>query len=219
MLPSRKGKSFDWTVEEPELIEYAVTIAGLWMDREMRSKGRITADYLNKACGILAEEILVAELNELNVQHTRTVPLLAKDHPVNSGKPFDVKIGACTIDVKSISPLAPPKYHHHKNLNVNKSEVTGLGACDLYLSSKCYPELDMAPKKVVEKEEALEILGKVENVEFLGYALKDEVIDVEHLVLTKSPFYSLPFPPPHDMKEFAERFGIRIWESGTISNH
>ena len=49
---------FDWSTDEPGLIWYSVNIATMWLQREAKQKGYVTADHLNKACGILTEEIL-----------------------------------------------------------------------------------------------------------------------------------------------------------------
>ena len=77
-LFKRTEGTFNWIMEEPELIWYAVNVATLWLQREFKQKGRITADHLDKACGILSEEIFAAELTELNMPYLRTVPLLNK---------------------------------------------------------------------------------------------------------------------------------------------
>lgn len=194
-----------WVVEEPELLDYAVNIADLWLDRELKEKGYISADHLNKACGILSEEIMHLILCQASVPHVRTVPLLSKNHPVNAGKPYDIKIDNVTCDIKAIAPLPPPS-GHHCNLNVNKAEIDNRGKCDIYINSKCYPELPAEDKKV-SKEWTLNILKKVRQVKFLGYAEAKELIKKENLVRTKKPFYSLP-TPFHSMTEFAKRFNI-----------
>lgn len=206
--------TFNWQSDEPELIEYAVEIADLWLDRELKNKGRVTADHLNKACGILSEEIFHCILCDCNYPHIRTIPLLNKDHPVNYGKQFDIKIGESTFDVKSISPLPPPS-GHHSNLNVNKLEIDKYGACDIYISSKCYPELPDEPRpkkeyRKVSKEWAVEILKKVKQIYFLGWAWADELIKPVNLVQTENPFYSLRPPLPHSMDELAKRFNINV---------
>lgn len=213
MYPKRMRQSFNWKVEEPELLVYAVNIADLWLDRELKEKGYITADHLNKACGILSEEIMHSMLCELSVPHVRTVPLLSKEHPVNAGKPYDIKIEDSTIDIKAIAPLPPPS-GHHCNLNAKKGEIDKYGKCDFYICSKCYPELpaEERPKpenRKVSKKWALEILRKVERVQFLGYATASELIKEKNLVRTKKPFYSL-HPPFHSMDEFAKRFNIHL---------
>ncbi len=211
----RSPGKFDWDTEEPELIWYAVNIATLWLDRELRQKGYITADHLNKACGILSEEIFAAELNELNVPHLRTMPLLDKEHPTNKGKPYDFKIKGYTIDIKSISPLPSQSIGHHKNLNVNKAEVDNIGLCDFYICTKCYPELppDPKPSDELPRQYALKILKKVQKVEFLGYATGVEMQQAK-LIPTAKPFYSKS--PPHSaMQQFAKLLGIPLERSTT----
>ena len=206
-----------WKLEEPELISYAIEVAKLWLDRELKDKGRVTADLLNKACGILAEEIFAAALNQLNVPHIRTLPLLAKKHSVNYDKPFDVKIGSSTIDVKSIAPLPPPS-GHHSNLNVNKSELEHYGKCDLYIASKCYPELpaEQRPKQI-SKEWAKAILNKIDRIDFIGYAEADELIKEANLQRSYG-FYTLK-PPFHSMQhDFALRFNIDLKQLKSASD-
>jgi len=203
-----KGE-FNWVIEEPELLKYSVDIAELWLERELKDKGHVTGDLLNKACGIMAEEIFSAELNELNVPHIRTIPLLAKNHPVNHGKPFDVKIVSSTIDIKSISPY-PPRSGHHSNLNVNKAEIENVGKCDFYIATKCYPELLAEAQPIKNKEWVITILNKIERIEFLGYATTEELIKENNLRLYQpSPFYSLK-PPFHLMAEFAYKLKIPL---------
>jgi hypothetical protein len=193
---------------------YAVEIAKLWLDRELEESGEITADHLNKACGILSEEIFDAELNEFKMPHVRTVPLLSKMHPVNLGKPYDIKIQDCTIDIKSISPLPPPS-GHHKNLNVKQSEIKGEGRCDLYIATKCYPELQREPRPKkqdykVTKPWVMQIMRRINKVEFLGYATPAEIMKKENFrPQGDPPFYSLS-PPFHSMLEFARKFNIPL---------
>ncbi|MGD6933312.1 MAG: hypothetical protein ACQCN5_03810 [Candidatus Bathyarchaeia archaeon] len=213
-----KGK-FDWSTDEPELIVYAVNIAKLWLQREREQKGRITADHLDKACGILSEEIFAAELNELNVPHLRTVPLLNKEHPTNLGKPYDFKIGRYTVDLKSISPLPPPSGHHW-NLNVNKAELgeNQEKICDYYIATKCLPELP-AEKRPLKNDEDLSMkfayatLKKVEKVQFLGWATGDELCSDNNLVSGYN-FYSKK-PPHNPMRSLAKILNIPLESPAT----
>ncbi|NLB77153.1 MAG: hypothetical protein GX799_11945 [Crenarchaeota archaeon] len=201
---------FDWSTDEPGLIWYSVNIATMWLQREAKQKGYVTADHLNKACGILTEEIFAAELNELNVPHLRTVPLLDKTHPTNARKPYDFKIGGYTIDLKSISPLPSPSIGHHKNLNVNHAEIENIGLCDYYICTKCYPELppDTQQSDELPRDFALKILQKVERVEFLGYATGADVLKAR-LVPTAKPFHSKP-PPHESMRQLARLLNIPL---------
>lgn len=208
----RAPGTFNWIMDEPELLDYAVNIANLWLEREQKEKGYVTANHLNKACGILSEEIFHCTLCECGKPHVRTVPLLDKKHPVNARKPYDIKMDEYTFDIKAISPLPPPT-GHHCNLNVNKAEIDANGKCDFYVGSKCYPELQYEFKPRENMRVAMEwargILDKVNIVAFIGYAEAAEIISPEQLVHTRKPFYSL-HPPFRTMEEFAKRFNIDI---------
>lgn len=209
--------TLNWTLDEEELGWYAVNIATLWLRREYEQKGHVTADQLGKACGILSEEIFDAELNELNVPHLRTVPLLNKEHPTNLGKPYDCKIQDSTIDIKSISPLPPPS-GHHQNLNLNKNEIENNGLCDYYICTKCYPEMPFESKYPDElpRQFALKVLKRVQKVEFLGYATGAEMLKARLVVPkdpNKSPFYSKS-PPHHPIAELALKLSIPLEQLG-----
>ncbi len=199
-----------WTYDRSDLFNYAAHTAKLWLQREQR-KGYVTADLFNKACGILAEEIFSAGLMELEISHVRTLPLLSKNHPVNAGRFYDVKINGITIDVKSISPIAPPS-GHHKNLNVNKAELgkNFEKKSDIYIGSKCYPELESQERPETQDENwVMGIMDKIERIDFLGFANADEVINKANYV-TGCGFYSLKSSIPHSMAEFAEKFKINL---------
>ena len=196
------GSGFDWTMDEPELISYSIGVADLWLNREFERKGFTTGNLLNKACGILAEEVFNAELTQFDISHLRTLPLLDKEHSVNIGKNYDFKIEDYTIDVKAIPPFS-----HHKNLNVNQSEIDKCGACDLYIATKCYPELP--EQDVKNKELAKAILKQINRIEFIGYAKADELIKPENLKSNvKRPYYSLSML--RSMDDFALRFNIDL---------
>ena len=201
-LARRADGTFTWIMEEPELLSYSIGVADLWLNREYNRKGFTTGNLLNKACGILAEEVFNAELTEFNIPHLRTLPLLDKEHPANIGKNYDFKIEGCTIDVKAIPPFS-----HHKNLNVNQAEINKCGACDLYIAAKCYPEL--LEQHIKNKESAKAILIIINSIEFLGYAEADELIKSEHLKSdVKRPYYSLS--KLRSMDDFASRFNIDL---------
>jgi hypothetical protein len=184
----RRRGTFNWTVSAEfgldfrDLLNYAVNVAECWLERELIEKRRVTANLLNKACGILAEEILSAELMELNIPHVRTVPLLSKNHPVNAGKPYDILLNGVKIDIKAISPLPAPKFGHHSNLNVNGPELgkNFENKCDIYVGAKCYPELkaELIPTGPVKslKPWVSSIMKKICLVEFFGFAYADEII-------------------------------------------
>lgn len=214
----RAAGSLDWVVEEPELIKYAIDIAELWLQRELTQKGRLTADHLNKACGILSEEIFSAELNELDIPHIRTVPLFNKLDPTNAGKHFDFKINNYTIDIKSISPL-PPRSGHHKNINVNSWEVGDHleRLCDYYIGTKCFPEMLMETAQTLKddnpipKDLAFEALSRVKNVRFIGYITGKELCSPRNFVSYYN-FYSAK-PPHKPISELALLLKIPL-ESG-----
>ena len=213
--PARRTGSFDWDCDEPELIEYATEIGLLWLQREKQRK-HVTADILNKACGILSEEIFSADLNELNIPHLRTVPLLSKEHPVNKGKPYDIKIQDVTIDVKANSPIPCKEgWGHSESLNLNKAESDAHGACDIYVATKDMPELpfEQGPDKQDEKaglEFAVKILKQVKRVKFLGWAYGKELIQEANLKQGYAPYYQL-FPRElHSMQEFEVKFRIPL---------
>jgi hypothetical protein len=183
-------------------------------------KGYITADILNKACGILSEEILSAELNEFEIPHARTVPLLSKDHPVNARKPYDIMLDSVSIDVKANAPI-PWKagFECSQSLNLNLKELEHNGACDLYILTKDYPEMPFEQGPDIADEVlglafAQKVLRKIESVEFLGWAYGVDYIRAEHFNKRSSkPFYQLftwEKPDFHSMPEFAAKFHIPL---------
>lgn len=196
-------------------MSYARNVALLWLQRE-KKLGYVTADILWKACGILSEEILSADLNELEIPHVRTLPLFTKDHPVNKGKPYDIKIGNVTIDVKANPPIPCfEKCKPSEGINLTAKEVEENGPCDLYVATKDYPELPFVerPDKYDEKvgmEFAEKILKQITSVKFLGWATKAELIQKENLKQGYSPHYQLFAWELHKMTEFAVKFGILL---------
>lgn len=104
-----------------------------WMQGEFSDKQKVKGGLMNKACGILAELIFRAMLDELNIPHIATEPLLSKKHPVNIGKMFDIKFA----DSRMVDAKALPPYQYRENLNVNQWEVQESGVCDFYVLFKC----------------------------------------------------------------------------------
>jgi len=168
------------------------------MIREYQRKGKIKGGPWNKGSGIIGELIFDFILNQCEIPHIRTEPLLSKNHPVNEGKKYDSKIGKTTIDIKTLPPRLSGQ---PSNLNVNYDELgeEGKDACDIYIlielagnltneEIKEALELDKTLRNKIpieefkEKRARLEALfDKIKKARFLGWTTKDKLIKRENV--------------------------------------
>lgn len=193
----RNGR-IGWKLEEPEILWLTKRLAVVWMIREYNRKGKIKGGPWKKGSGIIGEMLFEAMLNQSEVAHIRSMPLLERDHPVNVRKNYDFKIGDRTIDIKT----TPPKRSWEESLlNVNCGEVEKYGPCDFYILIELNgdltdkeigeallldEELTKGPKLSREefnrKRIKLEkIIDKISSAIFTGWATKEDLINPENI--------------------------------------
>jgi hypothetical protein len=207
----RIPRTLNWTIELDEpFLELAEHSAIDWMQREFNYKGQVKGGLLNKASGIIAELILRSMLDELNIPHVATEPLLDKKHPVNVGKMFDIKLtNGSTIDVKAL-----PADQHYENLNLNQLEAQRIGVCDFYILFKCSDDYsndeaeDMRkldresarfaerlwkePKSsdayekdlkefIIVKEKLHSYIARIKNIAFISWVRGDDLVQPKNL--------------------------------------
>lgn len=193
----RKDGRVLWYTKDDSFLRYARTIAMDWMSRELNSKHKIKGGPWNKGIGILGELICEAILNQVEVPHIRSDPLLGKAHPANADKNYDFKIGDSTIDIKTLPPLS------RRELRLNQREVNYYGVCDYYILLGCSGSLTgeevekahMLDEELTKKAppeqygrnfaDLAEIMNKISKVDFIGWTTQKNLVKEENLQPSK----------------------------------
>lgn len=230
-LYRRVKGTLDWKIENDEpFIWLAEHIALEWMIREYNYKKKVKGGLIFKGCGILAEVTFRSMLDELNVHHICTEPLLDKKHPVNIGKIFDFELSDGTsIDVKALPPTK-----NGENLNLNQWEAQNIGICDFYILFKCSGEFSDAEKKdmikldeqsaqlaerllqqhkIINKESQFSIVEekllayfkRIAIVKFIAYISGEDLVRKENL-------------RPEKVEGWGDYYGLTVHYSGAQNN-
>jgi len=228
-----KYRKMGWMIESDEhILDYAIALAHIWMEREYKHKGKIKGGPWRKGCGIIGEIIFDFKLNQENVPHVRTIPQLDKEHPVNAGKGYDFKIGEHTIDVKSV----PPRLSYAKlpTLNVNVKEIKEKGLCHFYIlillggnnltndeikkAMKIDNELSeeaMVNERFNEKMARLrDILYKIDSAVYIGWATGKDVIEKgKKMKGDYGEYYQLELHKcSMNMEELNRKLGVKLFK-------
>jgi hypothetical protein len=211
--------TLNWVMNNDEpFLTYAGKQALDWMHREFDSKKRVKGGLINKACGILAENLFRSILDELNVPHVATEPMLSKGHPVNVHRIYDFMLAdGTTIDIKSL----PPQQYSEK-INLNQQEAEEIGVCDWYGLYACTGDfkqeeieimLNLCDKQSAELAEILwsgkadvaseldavitdaqEYIDRIKSVSCVGWVKGKYLVKPENLITRKAiygPYFSL----------------------------